>query len=293
MRVRRNYSGALEVFEQGEWGSLDEATAVIREELAWLAPLKPISERGKLLPFQPKSFRDCTLFEKHWIQSSRGYARRFLPGAYKITSWYEKLIGKPFPAFKPHKLAYQEPIYYFGNHMNFVTTGSEVKFPSYSRALDYELELGVVLKGSLFNTSPQESLAAIGGLVVINDWSARDVQREEMRSGFGPQKSKHFLSAMSHEMVTYDDRSTSIDDLTGRVKINGNVVAETNTQGMMHSIGEVLSHLSKDEHLHPGELIATGTLPNGTAMENGNWVKVGDEIQLEIDGVGQLVQKIV
>jgi 2-keto-4-pentenoate hydratase/2-oxohepta-3-ene-1,7-dioic acid hydratase in catechol pathway len=173
-----------------------------------------------------------------------------------------------------------------------VPSGTPVRAPDYCQVLDYELELGLVLSKPLFNATPEDALQAIGGFVVVNDWSARDVQRPEMQSGMGPQKSKHFFSSMSETLVTADEVLSGIEALSAQVEINGQTVARTSTQGMLHSLGAVLAHLSRGEHLYPGELIATGTLPYGCAMENGHWVKPGDVLRLVIEGVGEVVHTI-
>jgi 2-keto-4-pentenoate hydratase/2-oxohepta-3-ene-1,7-dioic acid hydratase in catechol pathway len=269
------------VEEAGKWRAATPEEAASR---SWLpAPLG-----GATLPFQPRSFRDCSLYEQHWIQSSRGYARRFLPAASLFTSLYERVLRRPFPAFKPHPLAYQQPVYYFGNHMSFVPSGTPIRTPRFTKALDYELELGAVLHKPLLNASPQEALDAIGGFVVVNDWSARDIQRSEMATGLGPQKCKHFCSSMSDEMVDAQDVLPRIEQLKAHVEINGQVVATTTTANMLHDWARTLSYLSMDEPLWPGELIATGTLPFGTSMENGQWLKPGDTLRLSIDGVGDI-----
>jgi 2-keto-4-pentenoate hydratase/2-oxohepta-3-ene-1,7-dioic acid hydratase in catechol pathway len=298
MKVRRRVHASglqgLEIEHDGAWLDAAHAPAEVQAELAWLEPLAPdgAAPGHSPLPFRPQSFRDCMLYERHWIQSSRGYARRFMPWSYRITQCYEALLGKPFPAFRPHALSRRQALYYFGNHLTIVPSGTPVQAPSYTQALDYELELGLVLSRPLFNATAQEALRAIGGFVVINDWSARDVQRPEMQSGMGPQKSKHFFSSMSQTLATADDLLPRIESLSAWVELNGQVVARTSTQGMLHSLGDLLAHLSRDEHLYPGELIATGTLPNGCAMENGHWVKPGDVLRLGIDSVGEIVHAI-
>jgi 2-keto-4-pentenoate hydratase/2-oxohepta-3-ene-1,7-dioic acid hydratase in catechol pathway len=205
----------------------------------------------------------------------------------------EALTRRPFPAFRPHRLLREQPIYYFGNHLTFVPSGTPVRPPSYTRALDYELELGVVLARPLIDATPQEALEAIGGFVVVNDLSARDVQRTEMASGFGPQKSKHFLSSMSDVLVTADEVLPHVDSLQGRVVVDGDVVAEVSTAGMRWSLGEVLAHASRGERLIPGELLATGTLPGGSGMETGRWLGPGDVLELEIDGVGRITHQVL
>lgn len=264
-------------------------------ELSWLRDLpalRPATAGQPYLPFEPLSFRDCMLFEQHWVQSSRGYARRFLPASYPVTRLFERLTGQVFPAFRPHRLWHRQPIYYFGNHMTMVPSGTPVTTPAYTQALDYELELGWVLSKPLFNATPEEAEAAIGGFVVVNDFSARDVQREEMRSGLGPQKSKHFLSSMSTTMVTADEILPIIHTLQARVEINGQCVSHTGTRDMRYSPGEVLAHLSRGEQLYPGELIASGTLPGGCGMETGHWLKPGDSLRLVIESIGDIVHTI-
>ena len=245
-----------------------------------------------LLPIQPLSFRDFMLFERHAVDAARGYAKRFMPGAYRISRAYEQLSGKTFPKFKPAPLWYQQPIYYMGNHLAFVPSGAPVKAPSYTGALDYELELGFVLAQPLFNATAEEATQAIGAFVVLNDFSARDVQLAEMRSGFGPQKAKHFLSSMSDTAVTADEIMPRLRGLTASVRVNDRLIATPNLKGMRYNLGEALAHVSCEEHLFPGELFGTGTLPGGSGMETDCWLKPGDRLSLAIDGVGEIHHNI-
>jgi len=266
--------------------------AVIPEWLEELAPAAP-GEGGGVLPFQPRSFRDCMLFEQHWIQASRGFVRRFMPTVFRITQLYEHLSQSPFPAFRPPALWKRQPIYYFSNHLTIVPGDTPVQYPSHTQAFDYELELGIVLAKPLFNATPDEALDAIGGFVVLNDFSARDIQRSEMRSGFGPQKCKHFLSSISQILTTADEVLPRIGSLTATVHLNGELVSETSTADMRYSLGELLAFLSSSEPLYPGELIGTGTLPGGCGIENGRLLERGDTLQLSIEGVGELGHMIV
>lgn len=274
------------VEEAGHWRQASPEQCASR---AWLPEPMP----GVALPFQPRSFRDCSLYEQHWVQASRGYVRRFMPAVSRVTGLYEGLMRKPFPAFRPHRLAVSQPVYYFGNHLSFVPSGTPMRAPRFTQALDYELELGAVLCKPLHNATPEEALSAIGGFVVVNDWSARDIQREEMGTGLGPQKCKHFCSSLSDEIVDAADVLPHIDRLQARVEVNGVTVARTSTANMLHGWGRTLSHLSTDEPLWPGELIATGTLPHGCAMENGHWLRPGDTLRLVIDGVGEIHHPLV
>lgn len=245
-----------------------------------------------LLPFQPLSFRDFMLFEKHAIDATRGFARRFHPRLHRVATAFERVSGRTFPRFRPAPLWYRQPVYYMSNHLAFVPSGTPVASPAYSDALDYELELGFVLKEPLLNADPQQALAAIGAFVLVNDFSARDVQRAEMASGFGPQKAKHFANSMSATAVTAEEILPRIDSLTGSVRINGATVSTVSSRGMRWSLGDVLARASDSERLLPGELFATGTLPGGSGMETGHWLQPGDTLTLTLDGIGELEHAI-
>ena len=246
-----------------------------------------------ILPFEPRSFRDFMLYERHAIDAARGFVQRYHPRLMPIVTGYEWLFGRNFPALRPHALWYREPVYYMSNHLNFSKDGDTLTIPSYTQALDYELELGFVLARGLLDASPQEAEAAIGGFVVLNDFSARDVQLAEMRSGFGPQKSKHFANAMSTVVVTADEILPRWTALEGYVRINDDIVARPTSGGACRSLGDVLAHASCSERLHPGELFGTGTLPGGSGIEIGRLLKPGDAIEVGIDGIGSITNRVV
>jgi 2-keto-4-pentenoate hydratase/2-oxohepta-3-ene-1,7-dioic acid hydratase in catechol pathway len=128
---------------------------------------------------------------------------------------------------------------------------------------------------------------------VLNDFSARDVQLEEMRSGFGPQKAKHFATAISNVVVTADEVLPSWHSLKGYVKINGHFVTETTSESPRWSLGEVLAHASRSERLYPGEFFGTGTFPSGSGIETGRFLSEGDTVEIGIYGVGSLTNRIV
>ncbi|MGU3502483.1 fumarylacetoacetate hydrolase family protein [Mycobacterium sp. C31M] len=265
------------------------------EQFGWQSPFRPdveleryagMPDGAAVLPVCPASFRDFMLFEKHVIDASRGMARRFMPQVYAEAVAFERANGESFPQFRPNALWYRQPIYYMSNALTVISSGVPVRAPAYTTALDFELELGVVLARPLRDASPEEAAAAVGALVVINDFSARDVQLAEMQSGFGPQRSKHFVSSMSSTAVTGPDLAADLDRLTASVTIDGEVVSETGTEGMQYSVGEAIAHCSQGEQLFPGELFATGTLPGGSGMELGRWLTPGQTLRLAIDGVG-------
>ena len=254
--------------------------------------LEPAPEDARpVLPFEPRSFRDFMLYEAHAIAAARGFVNTFMPAAARVVSAYEALTGRTFPKLKPHALWYRQPLYYMGNHLTIATDGEAITIPSYTRALDYELELGFVLAKPLYDAAPDACEAAIGGFVVLNDFSARDVQAPEMASGFGPQKAKHFASAISSVVVSADEILPRWRDLKGSVRLNGELVAEPSTAGAKWSLGQVLAHACRGERLQPGELFATGTLPGGSGIESGHLLQGGDTIEIGIEGIGTLLNR--
>jgi 2-keto-4-pentenoate hydratase/2-oxohepta-3-ene-1,7-dioic acid hydratase in catechol pathway len=246
-----------------------------------------------VIPFEPRSFRDFMLYEAHAIAATRGFVHAFMPGAARIVTAYEAVTGLIFPKLRPHALWYRQPIYYIGNHLTVATDGDEVTIPSYTQALDYELELGFVLARPLRDATPDAAEAAIGGFVVLNDFSARDVQADEMASGFGPQKAKHFASAISKVVVTADEILPRWRHLKGSVRLNGSLITETSTAGAKWSLGEIVAHAARSESLQAGELFGTGTLPGGSGIETGHLLTRGDRIEIGIEGVGTLANRIV
>ncbi|MEU6559501.1 fumarylacetoacetate hydrolase family protein [Nocardia nova] len=245
-----------------------------------------------VLPVCPASFRDFMVYEKHAVDAARGLARRFIPAASRLATAYETSTRRTFPPFRPHGLWYREPIYYMSNALTIVPSGVPVAAPVYSRALDFELELAVVLGAPLRDATVEQAAAAIAAVVVIDDFSARDVQLAEMRSGFGPQRSKHFLTSMSATAAVGPAIIDRLDRLTATVAINGETVSRTGTYEPRYSMAEVIAHVSRGEQLYPGELLSSGTLPGGSGMELGRWLAPGDHLRLEIDGVGVIEHDI-
>jgi 2-keto-4-pentenoate hydratase/2-oxohepta-3-ene-1,7-dioic acid hydratase in catechol pathway len=251
-----------------------------------------LQQSTALLPFTPLSFRDCLLSETHNVDAARGMINAFYPATARITNTFEKLTRRTFPGFLPKKLFYRQPIYYMSNALTIVPTGAPVSFPSYTTALDFELEVGFVLDKPLLDATAAQAREAIGAFVLLNDFSARDVQRDEMNTGLGPQKSKHFLTSLSDTAVTADEILPRLGELTGSVTINGDTVSTVDYSGLQWSAEEALMHFSRDEQLLPGELIGLGTLAGGSGMETGRWLKPGDALRLELDGIGVVEHRI-
>ena len=235
-RVRTESGLETQKHSDGQWLPLDGETPLgpspLSDDWQLATADRHLQQTGSLLPFAPLSFRDFLVSEQHNVNARRGLVKRFYPGTYRMTRAIETGTHQTYPGFKPEKLFYQEPIYYFGNAMTVVPTGTPIAFPSSSHGLDFELELAWALNAPLYNASAGEATAAIGAFVLLNDFSARDVQRAEMGSGLGPLKTKHFISSVSPTAVTADEILPRLDQLTGSVIINGRTVSTVSTRGL-------------------------------------------------------------
>ncbi len=240
------------------------------------------------LPFQPLSYRDFMLYEAHYIEAKRGFIKKYMPNLLTVINIYERVANKTFPKLKPEKRWYEYPIYYLGNHLTFVKNNAEITIPAYTKELDYELELGIVLCKSLRNASVEEAQTAMGGFVVFNDFSARDVQADEMKCGFGPMKAKNFANSISDKVVSADEILPKIDKLEVKVFINNELIMQNDTANMHYSLAEAIAYASWEEQLYPGEFFGSGTIPGCTGIENGQMLSSGDSIRLEITAVGTL-----
>lgn len=246
------------------------------------------------LPFQPRSMRAFMLWEDHVIQSSRMLVKRFFPApAPKVVEGFEKLTGKTFPKLKPNQRFYDNPTFYVANHGALLADDDPMWWPSHTEWLDFELELAYVLAKPIADATPEEAREAVGGWFVLNDWSARDVQADDARENiFGPVvKSKTFANSIGSDVVTTDE----VPDwtrMTGRVRVDGEVWCEGSTAGPQHDVGEQLAFASRGERLEPGDVISTGTIPGCCGLEIDRWIQPGQTVELEIDGIGTLTNRI-
>lgn len=267
---------------------LNEMIGVALENGAALNP-----EGYDVIPFKPLQYRDFMLSEKHVINSSRGFVKRLMPAMWPIVKTFEKICGKPFPMLKPKTDWYENPIYYKGNAMSFVTNGELIKFPEYATLKDYELELGMIITKDIMNADQVEGLDAIGAFCVFNDFSARNVQLDEMKkTGFGPCKSKDFANAISTVVVTADEIIPVMNEIKARVVINGKLVAQGQLNEFYHSLGSAVAYASKGEKVYAGEFMGSGTIPNCCGMENSYLLNSGDTISVEIDRIGTLINTV-
>ncbi len=282
----------------GSWIGLSELTgrpeARLEDALPWIGAQAPqIEERAAawrgprhlpgeaaLLPpvVRPPAFRDFYAFEAH-VKNAR--ARR---GLAMEPAWYEI------------------PVFYFSNPGSLVGHDAEVFAPAGSRELDYELELGVVIGERGRDIPAAQAWKHVAGFTIINDLSARDLQRAEMAVGLGPAKGKDFATAAGPWLTTLDEFADRIEGerltLGMTARVNGRELSRGDASSLHHSIPRMIARASRDADLLPGDLLGTGTVGTGCILElgpenTGGWLKPGDVVELEIERIGVLRTRIV
>ena len=262
----------------------EPALAAARALLASPRTVHELAAVKLLAPLpQPRRLRDFLCFEKHYRQSR---ANRYLFGM-----GTERI--DPAKVELP-KIYYDRPIYCKGNHLSVVGTGAEVHWPAYSKVIDYELEIGMVTSRGGKNIKRNQAAAHIFGYTIFNDFSARDTQFEEMQGGLGPTKGKDFDTgnAMGPWLVTADEIPDP-QSLTMVTRVNGEEWSRGNSREMRHSFYDVIAYASTEETLYAGEVLGSGTVGGGSGNELGRFLKHGDEIELEVSGIGILKNRIV
>jgi fumarylacetoacetate (FAA) hydrolase len=200
---------------------------------------------------------------------------------------------------------YQQPVFYFSNTASIVGHDAPIRKPPDTSELDYELELGVVIGREGRDIPVEEADSYIAGFTIINDWSARDLQRQEMKVGLGPAKGKDFATSVGPFLVTWDeledrvlpDRSRGKRyDLLMTASVNGQEYSRGNARDMHWTFAELIAHASRNTVLRPGDLIGSGTVGTGciTEFPDGThpWLQPGDTVRLEIERLG-LLENIV
>lgn len=231
---------------------------------------------------RPVSMRDGYAFRQHVLTARRNRGLEMIP---------------EFDLF---------PVTYFTNHLA-VTGPGEVRVQDHHLTrLDFELEAAIVTGRPLKNATLEEADAAIFGYMVMNDWSARMLQMEEMKLSLGPCKGKDFATSLGPWLVTRDElpleKTPTGELLRARMTcdVNGHRLSDGNVGSMNWTFAQILQRTSYGIQMHPGEVIGSGTVGTGCLLElNGSkitdnlWLKAGDEVVLEIEGLGRLVNTIV
>ncbi len=249
--------------------SLGDVFLVAARQAIETAPEEAVMHFGDLQflsALDPPLLRDFTAFEQHVQNMSARQGQ---------------------PVFKEF---YQAPPYFKINPLAVIGHEQEVPWPNYTDHMDYELELGFVIGKSGRNLRPQEALSHLFGVTILNDFSARDVQGPEMSSGFGPSKGKDFATAIGPWITTLDEVDLTHLEMVARV--NGEEWSRGSSATMTWKVEELIAYASKGETIWPGELLGSGTVGTGSGAEHGKKFQPGDVIELEVQGIGVLRNRI-
>ncbi|MCL4333330.1 MAG: fumarylacetoacetate hydrolase family protein [Candidatus Thermoplasmatota archaeon] len=248
----------------------------------------PEAHEDKLQKFGPsdlrvplpevKSIRDFYAFEDH-VRKAR--ARR---GLEMVQEWYDV------------------PAYYYSGTSMLYPSGSQIPHPSFSAELDYEMEVAVVIGKGGMNIRREEAFSHILGFMLANDWSARDIQRKEMKIGLGPSKSKDFATSLGPYITTTDDleefRETGDRfDMPVEAYVNGKRYSSGNVRDMHWSFSELIEYASNGTMLREGDVIMSGTVSTGCILELGpeehGWLKKGDNVSIRSPALGELTNEVI
>lgn len=249
----------------------------------------PLSSVRLLAPVpQPRQIRDFNNAEDHWRDAFGG-----------MTILSARLAGQEPPPRSQIKVDipevnYTQPIFYISNRMNVVGTDADVQWPRYCEWFDYEAEFGFFLGRTGKDIAIEDASSYIFGYTVFNDFSARDKQIREMQGKMGPTKGKSFDTgnAMGPWIVTRDEIADA-RNLWAEVRVNGEVWKRTSSTSMVHSFEKMLAYVSECETLHAGEFFGSGTMAGGCCLEIDRWIRDGDVIEIEFEGIGTLRNKVV
>jgi 2-keto-4-pentenoate hydratase/2-oxohepta-3-ene-1,7-dioic acid hydratase in catechol pathway len=241
--------------------ALKSGSAVLpNEQVQWLAPI------------DPPVMRDCLAFEQH-LRNTLSALATAMNAEPRVPDVY-----------------YEKPIYYKGNPLTLIGHEQEVSWPNYSRRMDYELELGFVIGRPGKDLTPEQAKDHLFGVTVFNDFSARDIQAIEMRGLLGPAKGKDFATALGPWITTVDE--LDVHNLTMIARVNGEEWSRGSSSTIMWRVEEIIAYISKAEGLVAGELIGSGTVGGGCGVELGKLLKAGDVVELEVEGIGVLRNKM-
>jgi fumarylacetoacetate (FAA) hydrolase len=199
---------------------------------------------------------------------------------------------------------YRLPIFYFSNVSEIRGPGDPIWAPAASAELDYELEVAALVDTPASNLSAERAEEAIGGYTIFNDWSARDLQREETAVRLGPAKGKDFASSFGPWIVTPDELASARSggstgpDLALTAEVNGVELSRGRWSDAQFSFGEMLARASADVRLRPADLVGSGTVGTGCLLEVGEstlgrYLQPGDEVTLRVERLGALTNPIV
>jgi 2-keto-4-pentenoate hydratase/2-oxohepta-3-ene-1,7-dioic acid hydratase in catechol pathway len=240
----------------------------------------------------PAQFRDSMCFHKHIEQSFKSTMK--LRAQASGDPEQVKAAEAAAAAFTVPEIYERQPVWYKGNRFNVADPGEDIPWPPFSALADFELELACVIGRRGRDLEPATALDHVFGFTIFNDFTARDIQSAEMQGMLGPAKGKDFDKAnVFGPCIVTTDEIGDPNDLKMTAWVNGEVWCEGHSGAMHWSFGQLLAWISRGETLHPGEVIASGTVGDGCGLEHLRFLKSGDVVELEIEKIGRLSNRVV
>jgi 2-keto-4-pentenoate hydratase/2-oxohepta-3-ene-1,7-dioic acid hydratase in catechol pathway len=251
----------IDVSFDGDMVAFIEAGAPIGQQT-------PVENARLLAPLRPRSLRDFLTFEGHLHNA--------------LTR-----LGRPIP-----NEWYTVPAYYKGMPDTVIGPGEEIPWPAYTERLDHELELAAIIGRKGKDIAKEDALGYVFGYTIWNDMSARDVQTRELPIGMGPAKAKDWdgSNVLGPCIVTADELDPN--NVRMIVRINGEVWGEDSSAHMHHTFADLISYASQAQTLYPGDVFGSGTAAGGSGLELDRQLKEGDLVEMEIEGIGILRNRI-
>nr|WP_198950660.1 fumarylacetoacetate hydrolase family protein [Kineosporia sp. A_224] len=245
----------------------------------------PLGDVRLLPPLQPPTVRDFVAFEEH----VEGVVKSVNGSAGVVPEWYEA------------------PTFYFTNPHCVIGSGADVAVPPGCVDLDFELEVAAVIGAEGTNLDPATAAGHVVGYTVLNDWSARDLQRREMRVSLGPAKGKDFATTLGPWLVTADELAGAVDAegflrLLMTVEVNGVEIGRDLLSNMGWPFGDLVAYASRGTWVRPGDVLGSGTCGNGGCLgelwgRNGRQdpppLRPGDVVTMSVEGIGSISNRVV
>lgn len=241
---------------------------------------------------RPPQLRDFLCFEKHLLQAFAATRKVRAQAAPDPAAAMAEMEAKGM--FAVPQVWYERPLSYHANRMTVCGTDTDVPWPEYTNALDFELEFGCYIGKQGKDIARDAAREYIFGYTIFNDFSARDEQAKDMPGQLGPGKGKNFdnSNAMGPCLVTADE-ITDPYNLTMVARVNGEEWGRGNSGTMHWKFEDCIAHISRSETLYPGEFLGSGTVGNGCGLEQMRFLKPGDTVELEVEGIGVLRNRVV
>ncbi len=293
------YFSSLQALIEGGMEALETAQEVLALTLQndvqeFLIEVPSITLQAPLP--RPIQIRDCIAFFDHMRNSMPALAEIMIaesadPKAtrHQLENSSSLLTADDLPEFM-----LRNPVYYRCNNLAVIGPEQNIIWPDFAKLMDYELELAAIIGKTGCDISVDEARGHIFGYTIFNDVSARDYQVREMAAGIGVNKSKDFdTGIVLGPCIVTADEIADPHNLKMTARINGEVRSNGSSAQMDFKFEDIIAYVSREQTIYPSEILGSGTVPLGCGLELGQFLSDGDDIELEIESIGILKNKII